>query len=164
MGLCVFSLPISVVMIERIYILCLIIIIKSEVWTITHCLGLGHETMVSAVCLSVFFCDSILTGHCWFGTLSFFLIHIRLFFCLSTSIHPSTHPSSDRPFLHICFAYHLLDCHIFVAGKFDAKRSLRLHCLEALLQAISMYKTRKSWIFVLNFRGRLPFAINAKCG
>ena len=53
-GLCVFSLPISLVMIERIYILCLIIIIKSEVWTITHCLGLGHETMVSAVCLSIF--------------------------------------------------------------------------------------------------------------
>ena len=38
-GLCVFSLPISLVMIERIYILCLIIIIKSEVWTITYCLG-----------------------------------------------------------------------------------------------------------------------------
>ena len=53
-GLCVFSLPIFFVMIERIYILCLIIIIKSEVWTITHCLGLGHETMVSAVCLSTF--------------------------------------------------------------------------------------------------------------
>ena len=29
------------------------IIIKSEVWTITHCLGLGHETMASAVCLSI---------------------------------------------------------------------------------------------------------------
>ena len=42
-GLCAFGLPISFVMIERIYILCLIIIIKSEVWTITHCLGLGHE-------------------------------------------------------------------------------------------------------------------------
>ena len=54
-GLCVFSLPISFVMIERIYILCLIIIIKSEVWTITYCLGLGHETMVCAVCLSIFF-------------------------------------------------------------------------------------------------------------
>ena len=52
-GLYVFSSPISVVMIERIYILCLIIITKSEVWTITHCLGLGHETMVSAVCLSI---------------------------------------------------------------------------------------------------------------
>ena len=38
---------------EKIY-LCLIIIIKSEVWTITHCLGLGHETMVCAVCLSIF--------------------------------------------------------------------------------------------------------------
>ena len=34
----------------RWYILCLIII-KSEVWTTTHCLGLGHETMVCAVCL-----------------------------------------------------------------------------------------------------------------
>ena len=54
-GLYVFSLPISLVMFERIHILCLIIIIKSEVWTITHCLGLGHETMVSAVCLSIFF-------------------------------------------------------------------------------------------------------------
>ena len=38
-GLCVFSLPISFVMIDRIYILCL---------------GLGHETMVCAVCLSIF--------------------------------------------------------------------------------------------------------------
>ena len=36
------------------YIRCLIIIIKSEVWTITHCLGLGHETKVCAVCLSIF--------------------------------------------------------------------------------------------------------------
>ena len=52
-GLCVFVCPFPV-MIERIYILCLIIIIKSEVWTITHCLGLGHETMVCAVCLSIF--------------------------------------------------------------------------------------------------------------
>ena len=41
-------------MIERIYIPCLIIIIKSEVWTITHCLGLGHWTMVCAVCPFVF--------------------------------------------------------------------------------------------------------------
>ena len=37
------------------YILCLTIIIKSEVWTITHCLGLGHETMVCAVYFSIFF-------------------------------------------------------------------------------------------------------------
>ena len=54
MGLYVFSWPISLVMIERIYILYLIIIIESELWTITHCLGLGRETMVCAVCLSVF--------------------------------------------------------------------------------------------------------------
>ena len=53
-GLYIFSLPISVVMIEIIYILCLITVIISEVWTITHCLGLGPETMVSGVCLSIF--------------------------------------------------------------------------------------------------------------
>ena len=28
---------------------------QSEVWTIIHCLVLGHETMVCAVCLSIFF-------------------------------------------------------------------------------------------------------------
>ena len=27
---------------------------KSEVWPICHCLGLGHQTMVCAVCLSIF--------------------------------------------------------------------------------------------------------------
>ena len=35
-------------------LLCLIIIIKSEVWTIIHCSGLGHETMVCTVCLIIF--------------------------------------------------------------------------------------------------------------
>ena len=54
LGLCVFSLPVFLVMIERICILCFIIIIKSEVSTITHCLELGHETMVCAVFLSIF--------------------------------------------------------------------------------------------------------------
>ena len=39
-------------------LLCLIIIIKSEVWTIIHCLGLGHETMVCAVCLFIFLWNS----------------------------------------------------------------------------------------------------------
>ena len=53
-GALCFNLPISFVIIEKIYILCLIIIIKSEVWTITHCLRLGHERMVCAVCLSIF--------------------------------------------------------------------------------------------------------------
>ena len=35
-------------------VLHLIIIIKPEVWIINHCLGLGHETMVCAVCLTMF--------------------------------------------------------------------------------------------------------------
>ena len=35
MGLCDFSLSISLVMIERIHILCLIVIIKSEVWILS---------------------------------------------------------------------------------------------------------------------------------
>ena len=32
-----------------------IIIIKSEVWTTSHCLGLGNETTVCAVCLDISF-------------------------------------------------------------------------------------------------------------
>ena len=35
-------------------VLYLIIIIEPEVWTINLCLGLGHETMVCAVCLTMF--------------------------------------------------------------------------------------------------------------
>ena len=64
-GLYVFSLPIYLVMIESICIVCLIIIIKSAVWTTTHCLGLGHATMVSAACLSIFLseCLSVLILH-----------------------------------------------------------------------------------------------------
>ena len=48
---CVYSVCQSPLWWLRWCILCLIIIIKSEVWTITHCLGLGHKTMVCAVCL-----------------------------------------------------------------------------------------------------------------
>ena len=82
-GLCVFSLPISFVMVERIYILCLFIIIKSEEWTIMHCLGLSHETMVCAVCLSIFlvFFFSTLSPSIWqkrqvsLWTRVFFVLH-----------------------------------------------------------------------------------------
>ena len=54
MGLCLFSLSNSLMIIVRICALYLIISIKLEVWSIYHCLGLGHETMVCAVCLSIF--------------------------------------------------------------------------------------------------------------
>ena len=57
-------------MIEIIYILCFIIIIKSEVWIITHYLGLGHETVVCAVCLFVFFLLSNTIGHISYVTSS----------------------------------------------------------------------------------------------
>ena len=67
-GLYVFSLPISLMMIERICVVCLGIIIQSEVWTITHCLGLGHETMVSAVCLSIFLSlENPCHSQIWYG-------------------------------------------------------------------------------------------------
>ena len=54
MGAVCFQLTHFFVMIEIIYKLCLIVIIKSELRTITHCSGLGHETMVCTVCLSIF--------------------------------------------------------------------------------------------------------------
>ena len=55
MGLCVFSLRISIMMIVRMCVLYLIITTKLEVWHI--CLGLGHERMVCIVCLLIFLLD-----------------------------------------------------------------------------------------------------------
>ena len=52
-GWCVFSLPISLVMIERKCILCLIII-KSEVWTIIHCVGLFRSWNNGMRCISLY--------------------------------------------------------------------------------------------------------------
>ena len=69
-GLCVFSLHISLVMIERIYMLCLIIIIKSEVWTITHCLLRVMSWNNGVRCMS--FCTLILIKmhvKLWFKTI-----------------------------------------------------------------------------------------------
>ena len=54
LGLCLFRLTISLMMIVRICALNLIIIIESELWPICHCSRLGHETMVCAVWLSIF--------------------------------------------------------------------------------------------------------------
>ena len=54
-GVCVVSLSISLMMIVRIRVLYFIIIIKSEVWPIYHCLRFDNETMVCAVCLIFIF-------------------------------------------------------------------------------------------------------------
>ena len=56
-GLHVSSLPISLGIIVRIRVLHLIIIIKSEVWPICDCVGLGHETIVCVKCPSMFLCS-----------------------------------------------------------------------------------------------------------
>ena len=58
MGLYVFSLPIYLLMVVRIFALNLIIIITSEIWISGHCLGLGHKTMVCVVHHALFLCCS----------------------------------------------------------------------------------------------------------
>ena len=47
---CVFSVYPFLVWWLREYIYFVVLSSSSEVWTISHCLGLGHETMVCAVC------------------------------------------------------------------------------------------------------------------
>ena len=102
-GLYVFSLPISHVMIERVYILCLIIIIKSEVWTITHCLGLGHETMVFAVCLSIFLLTTKLAS--WqfsvFSNCHIFTVYSHLAGSWNQGIIAHQTPHFRRPPKHV---------------------------------------------------------------
>ena len=51
MGPCAFNLHISLVMNVRVCVHYLIII-KLELWINSHCLGLGHETMVRVVGLA----------------------------------------------------------------------------------------------------------------
>ena len=48
-----FTLPISPTLIMRKGVFYLSILIKSEVWSICHCLRLNHETSECAVCLSI---------------------------------------------------------------------------------------------------------------
>ena len=50
-GLCVFSLTNSFLMTVLLHT---IKIVKSKIWIIIHCLGLGHETVVWVVCLAMF--------------------------------------------------------------------------------------------------------------
>ena len=66
MGMCIFSLPISLMMIVRISVLYIIIIIKLEAWPICHYSWLGHETIVCTVCLSTFMFNCLqTTGTSW---------------------------------------------------------------------------------------------------
>ena len=75
---------------ENIYILCLIIIIKLEVWTSTHCLGLGLETLVCAVCLSIFLyaIDVVFTSCLYHNFLHFSHFHrVSLFWFIEHYHH-----------------------------------------------------------------------------
>ena len=59
-GTVCFQLHISLLMIMRIFVLHLIII-KSEIWVTSHCLGLGHKTVVCAVCMGLLLFMHIVT-------------------------------------------------------------------------------------------------------
>ena len=85
-------------------LLCLIIIIKSEVWTIIHCLGLVHETMVCAVCLFILLFLHRMAGQLDTSldndndmsglALSNNLIQYRLFYvCVCSLLHLLNHSS-----------------------------------------------------------------------
>ena len=47
----VFGIPISLLMLVRMFVFHLIIIIKSDLFIITHFLGLGYDAVVNVVCL-----------------------------------------------------------------------------------------------------------------
>ena len=54
-GAVFFRFPISISMIARIFVPYLIIS-KSEIWIVSHCLGLGQRTLVCALCPSICWC------------------------------------------------------------------------------------------------------------
>ena len=103
MVLCVSSLSISLIMIVRMRALYFVIIIKSQVYPICHCLGLGQETMVSAVCLSIFLCTEFVV---WRSN----YIHIELWDAI---IHPYPNSKLQRRFsltmvkIIVCMSYYI---------------------------------------------------------
>ena len=86
-------------------VLYLIIIIKPEVWIINHCLGLGHETMVCAVCLTMFFWY-------WIGALG---VSIYGMFCLDFGDNGKTNGNIFYP-LHP-LRHIRSDCEISIEGR-----------------------------------------------
>ena len=95
-----------------------IIIIKSQVWGFIHCLGLGHETMVCAVCLATFVL--IYISICVHGDPVLKLLCFTICISLNgdwwdTGIHmmilAARQASSKRPiYTHTCVVWHLLCC------------------------------------------------------
>ena len=63
-GLCIFSLSMYLLMIMRIFIYHLIIIIKSDIGIVSHCLVLSHEPMLCAMCLAMFL-EWYNAAQCW---------------------------------------------------------------------------------------------------
>ena len=110
----------------REYTLWLIIIIKSEVWTIIHCLGLGHETVVCAVCLSIFFWDWAYynrTLWCRVEILNWDIIQVSFRLCNWLSF--------------VCFFRALITCLLYVVGPLSGNlvwndcRFVKLfHCIN----------------------------------
>ena len=106
---------------ENIYILCLIII-KPEVWTITHCLGLGHETMFCAVCLSIFLSYQYEISRSYYtprttkllGGYTGFTPSVRP--SVRLSVRPSVRPSRMPCPLCIIFSYGWI---LFILGTND---------------------------------------------
>ena len=88
MGLCVFSLPNSPVMIVR---MCTLSNYhhQTEVWIINHCLGLGHENMVCAVCLTMFLYIWLCK---WLMLVISFLVSIAILATQNTSGHCFVRP------------------------------------------------------------------------
>ena len=79
-GLCVFSLPINLMMIVRIRVLYLIIIIKSEVLPICHCLaiGQGHEQWYALYVFLYFYGITSFCSPLYFAFELYICLYLRL--------------------------------------------------------------------------------------
>ena len=98
---CVFSVNPFTLWWWREYTLCLIIIIKSEVWTIIHCLGFGHETMVCAVCISLILLISLNhanTAYLDILVISLYILHFEYY--IQLYIDKKRYTYIKRPIQH----------------------------------------------------------------
>ena len=96
----------------------LVIIMKSDVRIISHCLWLVHETIVCAVCLDMLLCVVFFFER-WNDRRYTHTIFLRIIHHIKGKLskhHPdkkySEHAATDNCFIVVCNKYHLVSNHI----------------------------------------------------
>ena len=116
-------------MIMKVFVLCVINNIISEIWILRHCLGLRHETIVCAlVCLATFLLN----------LLEMIIRHMLYKLCLD-----STHQVSDSQLKKVLWSFCFLFCYPFpVCSYYQLVKYTKLLSNQLKRIAVELHGTK----------------------